>query len=163
MKHKKGSIFDVLILAIILLAMTMFIVFGYKLMTTINTDFQANADLSTASKGHISDLKGRFVNLFDGIFLTVVIFLSLVIAVGVYFLDLHPIFYIPSIFVIIFVIIVSAAFANVFNDVTDASDIQAEADEFTLMPFIMKHFVKFIAIIGFLIVIAMYAKQRMQG
>ena len=62
--------------------------------------------------------------------------------------------------IIIFAIIISAAFANVYNDVTNADDLKSIAGEFTLMPFIMKNFPKFILTLSFLIIIALYAKQR---
>lgn len=159
-KNKKGSVFDILLLTIILFAMTFFIILGYKTMTEINTEFQNSADLSSNSKTYISDLKGRFVNLFDGIFITIMIILSIAIGVGVYYLDLHPIFYLVSLFVIIFIIIIAAVFANSFSDLTDDPDLETQKDEFTLMPYVMEKFPFFIMVLTFLIIIVMYAKNR---
>ena len=95
-KNKRGSIFDVIMFAIILFALSLFIIFVYKIMTEIDKDFQANPDLSSNAKTIMSDLKGRYINLFDGIFITVLIMFALVISVGAYYLDAHPVFYVIS-------------------------------------------------------------------
>lgn len=158
--NKQGSIIDIVFLIVILFALSLFIIIGYKIMDTINDEFQTKSDLSTTAKGHISDLEGRFVNLFDGIFITIMIFLTIIIAVGVYFLNLHPIFYVPAILIAIFVIIMAGVFGNAYNEITESTDIKTEADKFTLIPFIFENFVVFITIISFLIIIVMYAKQR---
>jgi|TARA_R100000789_G_scaffold99515_2_gene106287 hypothetical protein len=160
MKQKKGSIFDVLMLAIIIFAFSLFIVFGYKIMSEIDTAIQDNADLSDTSKSHMADLKGKYVNLWDGIFITVLILVGLAIAVGVYYFEVHPVFYVASIFIVIFVVFISAAFSNVFSDVKETEEFSSTTSEFSLLPFVMDNYVKFILFLSFIIIIVMYAKSR---
>lgn len=160
--NKKGSIIaDMILLVVIIFALSLFIIVGYKVMTEINTNFQNNPDLSTNAKSNINDLKGKFVNLFDGIFITTLIFLILALAVGAYYLNLHPVFYIPAILIIVFVVIMAAIMANTFSDITDDNLISTTTSEFTILPFIMDYYVYFILVFSFLIIIALYAKQRM--
>lgn len=163
MKNKKGSIFDVIILSVILFILALFIIFGYKIMTEFDTEFQTNDDLASESKSIMSDLKGRFVNLFDGIFFAFMILFAIAIAVGAYYFPVHPVFFVMSIFIIIFVVILAAVFANTYSDISEASEISSPTAEFTLMPFIFNNYVLFIMVLAFLIVIIMYAKQREGG
>jgi hypothetical protein len=160
MNNKKASVLDILVITVMVFALGLFIIVGYKVFSVINTEFQANPDLSDTSKSIVGDLKGKYVGLFDGIFFTFLIFFAIAILVGVYYLNLHPIFFIPSILVIIFTIIIGGVIANTYSDITDASDFQSEANEFILMPFIFDNYITFITVIGFLIVIVMYAKNR---
>tara|TARA_Y100000310_G_scaffold43010_1_gene40165 strand:+ start:6556 stop:7038 length:483 start_codon:yes stop_codon:yes gene_type:complete len=154
---------DTLVFVVIMFILGLFIVFGYKLMSMINTEFQLRDDMSSTAKGHISDLDGKYVNLFDGIFFTVLIMLALAIAVGAYFVYLHPVFYVPSIFIVIFVVIITAILANTFSDITTDNDIVDVRNEFTLMTFIMDSYLTYVLFLVFAIVIVTYAKFKGEG
>ena len=127
-------------------------------MTTINTEIQNNADLSPVSKTIMSDTKGRYVSLFDGIFITVVVLLAVVIAIGAYFVYIHPVFFVPSIFIAMFIVFIAAVMGNVFHNVTTQSELSAERAEFNLLIYVMDNFVTFILVAVFLIIIASFAK-----
>ena len=143
---------------ILIFGLGLTILFAYKLLKTINTEIQANPDLSSTSKQIMTDTKESYVNLFDGIFLVVVIFLGLVIAIGAYFVYLHPVFFVPSIFIATFIVLIAAVLGNVFHDVSTTSDLNDEREEFSYMKYIMDHIVQFVLVFTFLVIIASYAK-----
>ena len=158
--HSKGSVIDVILYAVIMFTLGIFIIFGYKLMSTINTEIQNNQDLSSTSKTISSDLNSKYVNLFDGIFITVFVFLALVIIVGAYFVYIHPVFYVPSLFIIVFIVLIAAVLTNVFNEITTSEDLATERASFTLMTFVMDDLMPYVLVLAFAVVIVSYAKWR---
>lgn len=167
MKNKKGSMIDIIIYSIIIFALALVIIFGYKIMNTFNTEFQGNEDLSSNAKSIISDSQGRYIDLFDGIFLTVFILLAIAIAIGAYFVYLHPVFFVPALFISIFVIIIAGVLVNAFSDISTDPELSSERGDFTFLPFIMGsvdnpkgYLLPFIVVFTFLVIIASYAKYK---
>ena len=169
LKSKKGSLVDVIMYTIIMFVLGIFIIFGYKLMSIINDEIQANPDLSTSAKEIMSSSESRYVSLFDGIFITVFVLLGVVIVVGAYFVYMHPVFYVPSLFIMVFLILLAAILANVFYDVTTTGDLVESRDHFTMIKFIMgtednpHTFVPFIVVLGFMVLIVSYAKYSSEN
>lgn|SRR3990167_3065772 len=167
--NKKGSILDIMFYAIIMFMLALFIILAYKIMGIINDEFQSKDELSSTAKTILSEKKTQYVNLFDGIWITVFILFALVIAVGAYFIYMHPVFFVPSLFVIIFLIIVAAVLTNVFSDITESDDLRSEKNEFSIISFVMgseghqSYYMPWIVILSFLIIMASYAKYKQGG
>ena len=92
--------------------------------------------------------------------MSLLLLLAIVIGIGMYYINAHPVFFVPSIMIILFVIIMAAVFSNVFEEITAVDDLIGVSSEFTLMPFVMANYVKFILFFCFMIVILMYAKAK---
>lgn len=157
---KKASILDITTLAIFLFIFALFIILGNKSIREINTEFQQTSALSNTSKSHISTLSTKYTNIWDNIFPMVMVFVAIAIAIGAYFLDLHPIFYLPSIFIIMITIMISGIFGNAYADIKDEAEIKSDTDLLDMINFIFNNYVIIILVLSFIVVIVLYAKNK---
>lgn len=157
---KKGSVFDLVLFMVVILALALIIIMGWRLFNILDDEFDNNPDISSNAKTLIQMNKDRYVNLFNGIFLTFFLFLPLALIVGAYFIDTHPVFFIASVFISVFLVLLGGAFSNVYEEISTDPELSSYADDFTFIDFIMENYVKYTLMVIFLVIIVTYAKNR---
>lgn len=160
MKNKKGfAMVQLILIAIALLAFAIITIFAYKAFEDLNTDLQADLDLSTEAKAVSSDLHTRMPSTMDNAFLIVFGLLYIVSLVAAYFVDDNPLWLIVIVFLLIVTMIVGGILSNVWDDFTDESSITFEND-FPKMNWILDNFLLVLLVMGATIGLTIFAKGR---
>lgn len=160
--NKKGNaVLDGITIVVVMVALGIFLLFGNYIIDTLNTDIQAADDIGADAKGVVSTINSNYVSLFDNLFLFAFILLVIFILVSVFLIDTHPIFFIVSAILLIFVFVVAGLLANVYNDVATDSDLVTYSNNFTYMSWLMTHLLEVIIGLGFLISIVLFAKFKL--
>jgi hypothetical protein len=159
LKNKKGSWVDVFFICAIMFGIAIVILIGWKVMSDVNDEFQTKLTHSEA-RTIMQDNTGRYVNLFDGIFLFVFFGSFIAVIIGSLFLDTHPAFFAISLILLVIICFVVAVFANAYSELEVNPELSSFASDFTYIPFIMEHFVQIVIFMVCAISIALYSKSR---
>lgn len=157
--NKKGSIQEILFMAIFLFVLAIIIIVGAKIGTDFNKEFQSK-DISTQAKETIQNNTDKYSNVFDYIYLTVFVVFALGIMVSVFLLDTHPVLFWIAIILLAFALIPLVIINNAFSDFVTNSNIEAEYVNFTIMDFLFNDYVLTFAVIGIIIIVLLYSRTR---
>ena len=157
-RNRRGFVGDILMLAIFMFVLGLTIMVGYLTLSSVNTQFQSQASIGTVGQGIVNDATNKYTGLWDGIFGFLLVGLSLAAIISAYFVDTHPILFPMMLIVLAAYIVVSGALANAYFAVESASAFSSFAENFRLMHYIMTHLAYYVAIQGFLIFVALFAK-----
>ena len=159
--NKKGNIIlDTLTILVVILAFGIITVYSNQIFGDVNTDIQASDTMSNESKAQVQALYTRFPDVMDGLFVFMFILLWAVALLMSYLIDSHPVFFILSIVLLVFVIFIGGILANTYEDVISEDSISAYAAEFPMMNYIITHIIEFTVAIAFSIGVVLYGKYR---
>ena len=144
---------------LIVAATAFFFIIGWMAFSKVNSELQTSG-FSQQGKDILTNTSNRYVDLFDGLFLTVFVLLWVVTLFLAYQIDANPIFFPITLFVFAVLVILAAVFGNTFYTFSENAQIQEYAADFTVIPFVMNNFVTTMVIIGFSVAAVMYAKTR---
>jgi len=157
---KANAPFDVATILIIIVMLGIVSVIGYMIFDEMNTDVQADLDL-TEAKEVSSGLYGNYAELLDNIFLFVFVLLLLFTIVSVFLLDTHPIFFIVSVILLISVFLATILLANVYDDVMSDDSLSSYANSFNYTSWLMQNILPVMIATGFIVMAALFAKFKM--
>jgi hypothetical protein len=157
---KGNAITDSLVLIVLVFAFILFGIIANMVFNDINTDVQADDDINASVKAKVQDLNTRFPSFFDGLFLFFLILMWALVIVASFNIDAHPIFFIVTIVLLIFVFLVGGEIGNVYEEITADSEISTIAAGFPISNWIMSHFLIVIIVIGFSIVLVLFGKSQ---
>jgi hypothetical protein len=106
----------------------------------------------------VQDFKNRYVAVFDWGFMFVLIGLFLALLIGSALFDTYPFVFYISAFLLVFVVLLAAIFGNAFDEVANSADISASYAEFTIIPYVMQHFVQIIIVLLFIVAAVTYVR-----
>lgn len=153
----KGNIQDIPVIAVILFATGICVMFLYLILSSFLSDpvFSGNAAAAatlTTGMSSLVILGNSFIFLFVGFGIASVI--------ASFYTETHPIFFIFSIFTFAICVIVVAIFSDVFVEMASSGVLLPVAAEFTIMVDTMTN-LKTLAIgLGVVILVALYAKRN---
>ena len=156
--NKKGYVQDFLVYGIMLFLIAVGSIVGTVIVTEFNTKFQGMDDMSTATKEISSSNADRFSKVFDWAFIMVVFGFAIAIIASLYVLNTHPALFFPVVIVFGIILIAIGIIGNVFDKFSNASSISSTVAEFTMMGWIMDHYVLVVLVFGFAGIIALFAK-----
>lgn len=160
-RNKKGNaVLDTITIIVVLVVMGIALLFSNYVLDEVDTDIQADDDMSTEGAKVTGDMLSQFPSLFDNMFLFAFVLFTIFVLVSVFVLDTHPIFFAVSAILLIFVFIIAGLLANVYNDVAEDSTVSTYANQFTYMTWVMTHLLEVIIGIGFFVSIALFAKFK---
>lgn len=163
LKSKRGNTaLDVILVLVALFGLAIFSVIGFVIFNDINTDLQAEADLSTTTKTTVSDLNTRYPSFMDGAFILALILLWALVVVASFNIDTHPIFFIFMVILLGVLLFVGAEVSNVFQDITADTEYNSAMDSFPMTSFVMNNLLMFIIAIGASSLLALYGKSRLE-
>lgn len=159
---KKAYIQDFLFFGIMMLIVSIMFVIGVVLMTEVDTKIQAS-DLAAGPKAISSSQISRFPDIFDNMF--IMIFFTLVIGIiaGYYLIQTHPALLFPIGIIFAFILIVIAINGNVFNEFAAHDSISPTATSMGGLSFLMNNLLEIVVVLGFLGIIALFAKAGLSG
>ena len=159
-KSKRAFIGDILTLMIVMFILAITILAGYLVLSNYTTQVQATTQMGTQAQTIVGNSTSRYTNLWDGLFMFLLIGLGLAAAISAYFVDTHPILFIFMLIVLAVYVVVAGAIANAYYDVEAASAMSEFALNFKMMHFVMNKLPYFVMIEGAVIFIALFAKVR---
>lgn len=162
--NKKGNaIADSIFILLVLIPFAIIIVLSYQTFTDLNDDIQASDDLHNLSKNVSGDLHNRFPAVFDGIFIFIVGLLWVLVIAASFRIDAHPLFFILTVLLLVVVMFASSLLTNVYVDFSEDAEMQVFAEEFPMTNFVLQNMLKTVLVMGFSIVIVLFAKNKFIG
>ena len=157
-RNKKAFIGDVLLLLIFMFIMALTILCAYLVLSNVNTAFQASSSIADAGKTIVSNSTSSYTSLWDGLFVFLLVGLSLASWISAYFIDTHPIMFVFMLMILAAYIFVGASIANAYWNVEAASAFSGFALNFKMMHYIMAHLPYYVMIEGAGLLLALFAK-----
>lgn len=156
---KKGN---ALIETITIVVMITVFIFGsiiaYNALKDVNSDIQIDSDMPTIAKQTTQSATDNMPNIIEGLVLFILVGLTLSAIIFAFIIDTHPIFFVVTIILLIIVMFIGAFLSNAFTDVLDAE--YNTQSSFPISYWVMNNLLNIALIIGFLIIISLYAKSR---
>jgi len=161
--NKRGNaIADTLLVLVLIFIFIFATIYGKSLFNDFNADLQADPDISDEAKAISADHHGRYTGFFDALFALIFILLWALVIIASFKLDTHPIFFIFTIILLLFVFYIGAELANTYDDMIGTDpELNPISDEFTIADWIFNNYLLVMIAIGFSIVLVLFAKNRM--
>lgn len=160
-KNKKGSLQDIIMIAVLLLVFSMGILIVAKISNEINTKIQDSSTISRLTgaadaKNAMGNINSLFPGVIDNSFLFLAIGLAVVAIVLAMLVAFHPVFFFFYFIMLIIVIFISGIFSNIYQQMAETAALSATADQLIFISHIMTYLPFFVGILGFLLSIIMY-------
>ena len=150
-----GGLFMIIIFIFIVIIMSVF-----PLFVEINTEMQADDDISNSSKELMQEKVTLYPSLFDGVFIMVVCLMWALVVIASWNIDAHPIFFIFTAIITVFLIIASAMLSNFYSEFVSDSAYSVYVTSFPAMNFVGTHLAHFIVVIVVSISLSLFGKSR---
>lgn len=150
---------DLVITIVIILVVSFSSIFGYVLYTELQEDMLDTPMFNDSTAPREALIGGEVViDMYDEILLGVVVAMILGMLLLAVFLNTHPAFIVAMILILIFVVILSASFSNMYEDISGHDQFSDAASNFPMQNYIMDNLPLIMAVIGILIIIVLLAK-----
>lgn len=159
---KKGNaIADTILVMVVLtiFAVTMF--FGYRLLDDFNSEIQADDSFHNISKQELGDWHSKFPQVYDATFISIVFLLWMVLLVTSFLIDTHPIFFVITIIIILFVFASALFFEEVFSEIIMDEDFSGYENVFPMTNWVMSNLLILVLAIGFSVILVLFGKNRL--
>lgn len=161
MKNKKANIMiEGATIIVILFVLAIISVVGYQIFTEVNTEIQADNEISNTSKVYLDTAHTQYPTLFDGIFIFLLVGFWIAAIVFSFLIDTHPIFLVISLLLIAIILVVAAFMTNSYEEIIGDAEFSAVSTSFPMTNFVMGHLIETILVITMSIVISLFAKSR---
>lgn len=159
-KRKKGQADNIalIIVAFFVFAVVMLPVFW--MLDVFNTEAQTLTEFNNTGGEILQDQTDRFPAVFDGLALFILVGLSLALIGSAFLVDAQPFFYVISFIIFIFVLILAAILANVWDALRDSPVLASQAANFPITNFLFDNYVAVFTLIGSVSFIVLYSKLR---
>lgn len=163
MKSKKASAIDLIILIAILFAIGAFFMATFKGFDSIYDVLYEEFNESSPRSAEVLDVGRELDTSFDYLFLVAYISAMLFMFISVYFIDTHPIF--MGLYLILWLvsIVVSIPISNAFQDYAASAAMSSATSGFSYTNALMEFLPVITMILGFILLIVMYAKYKYGG
>jgi len=160
-KKRKGNVaIDVIILLIVIFSFALAGIFINILTTELNTEIQNDTAISTEGKELMQATTTGFPSLVNDLFLLIFFGLWVVMLITAWFTDTHPIFFVFTAILLIFVTIVGMNISNTYQVIIAEADVVASADMFPNINLIMSNLGAIVLVIGFSVMMVLFGKSR---
>lgn len=153
----KGSVLELIIVIVILGVMLFGLLIGLKIYNEFTekgawSDTDAGQAAQAGAAGAIDAINYGMVFLVAGLLISMI--------VSALFIKTHPVFFVLSLILLIFVILVSGPITNAFMGVAQNENLAAEVDDLTVAVHVVGYIPYIVVVGGFLIMLALYAKPK---
>lgn len=159
MNNKGSSIVDVLFIVVMLLALGISVLVLNNIFSEANDKLQVS-NLGTDAKQFSADQTADFPNVFDKFFLVIFAGLSISLFVGAFMLQTHPLFFIFTVIILAFFVMVAAVLGNVYEEVVVTPEFSAAESNYLIIPFVMNNLTFLTMGLGLTLLIGLFAKSR---
>ena len=169
-KKKKASAFDLAIVMAMIFAFALTFLIGHYVMGQVAIKVKPILNTSGANVSNYSGIVSQTLDkatdaldILDYAFLALVVGMIIFIILMSFKFQAHPAFYFIFLLFIVIMIVISVAMSNAYEKVENASILNESVLAFPITSHIMGNFPIYIAIIGFISLIVIYAKSRGQA
>ena len=163
-KNKSGNIPDILMFMVILFAVVIFLVILYYVWTQLSPEF--NTALGGVmpegdTKYSINDTSQQVTEstlTFDSMMPLLITGLLVMVLVSAFMVRSHPVFFFISIMILAIFIVLSVIFSNVYQTITDDSEISTTSSDFSITNLFMDKLPYIILIVSVLTFIILWGK-----
>ena len=165
MKHKKGSIQDLIFIAIVIVVFAVVTLLAFKISDEINTKFSESATVQrfdTGSRGRVAmdTINNMYPGVIDNSFLLLMIGLCIVALALASMVRVHPVFFVFFLIIFIIIIFLAGVFSNIYIEIASNPELSALADKLIFTTTLMKLLPIIIGVMGFILSIVMYKSYQ---
>lgn len=154
--NKKGSLIDLIYLAIALVFFGVVVLVGLKMGSSINTQIDSLAITDDTTDAMTDKVVNNYESSINNAFLYFVIFLAMVTLILAALVRVHPIF-IPFYFIgLTIVIVLSGILSNIYQAMAQDSNLIGTASNLTFITYILTYLPLIIAVFGIFLMVVMY-------
>jgi hypothetical protein len=150
----KGTL-DALYIPVALLSLAIIVVLGYYLLSQLDANPILNSATSTAV---LNSWK-----VWDTAFVAATIMLCIAAMILAYFIPAHPAFIVVEIILIIIGVFIAPIYSNMYATIATQADLNASAQQFPNIAFIIGYMPFIVAVISVAIGLATYGKHSTTG
>lgn len=161
MVSKKGNaILDSITFLVVIFAFVIITIFAVQMSDFVTEAVIAEDDINTEAKTQLTDLNDRYPSYFDGLITFVIFALWFALVVASFKIDAHPIFFVATIILAIFVIILGAIFANTLEEINNDPDISEYAAQLPKTTWLAANYPYVALVMIFSVIIVLFGKER---
>lgn len=154
---------DTAFVVIVVIILAIVSIVGYVAFDDLNTDLQADAEISANAKAEAQDLYDRYPTWIDGLIVFALVLLWILAIAFSFLLDTHPIFFIITVIALAIVLIAGMVMANMYEEITEDENMGSLATNFPMTNWLMSHFLIVIIAMGGSIALALFGKNKFMG
>jgi hypothetical protein len=158
---KAQGIIELIVSTVIIFAFVMITVFGNRVLTDFNNDYQNDTSATNESKEALSNLEGRYSSTFDALIPFVYVVMLIICVVAGWLSNTNPIVFIFLVILLIFLMIVGGILSNTWEDFKADDSISELTSSYPMTDYIMSHYMLFIGIMGFSMLLSILLKNRL--
>jgi hypothetical protein len=158
--RKAQGVIELLVAVVIIFLFVVITVFGNKILSDFNTDYQADSSVNAESKAVVSDLNTRYSITFDALVPFIFVILLLVCVVAGWLSNTHPFVMIFLLFIVIFLMIVGGILSNAWEDLKVDDSLSAVVVNYPMTDYILSHYLLFVGVMGFCLLAAILLRNR---
>ncbi len=162
--NKRGTVTDAVFIGIFLVVLA---IVAYPLANAfmvINVDIQASDTISDKAKGISEDNITNLPAMFDGLYFVILILGYAAVFILSFQINTNPAFFIAAALLFTTTILVIPFLANVFDDFTGgtgATTFALAGPQFTVIPFVMQHYLQITIVSWVTVAFALYARRQL--
>lgn len=162
-KNKKGSMEDVIFIAVIVAILAIFILVVAYITPEISDKLRGTDINNSAAARSALNYSDTFASRLNNVFLIVFVGLLMGMLVSAFLIEAHPIFIPIFIIFLGFAVFAGVIMSNVYETFSENSELAATAAQNTYVTAILNNYVLIIIVIGVLSMILTFGKSRMGG
>lgn len=161
--RKGQTVLDLVTVMIILMVIGISAVVGNKLVNEVNSDVQADPSTSSEAKAFLGNVSSEYPVYMDNAFIIVLVLFWIILIVSSLFIDTHPIFFIVTVFLLLFVFVAGMIISNSYENIVQDGDFLTFSSEFPKTNWVMSNLLIVLMVMGFTAGLALYAKSQYGG
>jgi len=159
-KTKKGSFLDFFVIPIFAFIAVVFLIVSFMTIHYINQSGLFTTD--PAAQTAVNQGEQSLLNM-DNMLLFVIIGLSLYVLIGAYFSTNHPAFFIFGVILLAVAVTIAAVLSDAYGTLTGNAEVASQIGGFVKIAFLMNKLPIYLAFMGFVTSICMYAGYSKNG
>lgn len=155
-RNKKGSLDDLVYIAITLLGAGMLILLFGKFSSEFNSQIQTLDEVPTAGKTAVSQIDDLYGGVIDNSFLFLAIGLAVAALIFAFLVVIHPIFFVFYFIMLGVVVYVSGVMSNIYQTAASEAVLADVAAKLIFTSHILEYLPVIVGVFGFVLAIIMY-------
>lgn len=157
-KSKRGFVGDTAIVIGLLFAFALIAVIAWKVLDEFNDEYQTT-DASVESKDSISGSAGRFVSVFDSMFLFILFGLTVALFLSTSYIDTRPEFFFVTIIASVIFVGLAASVSNAYESFSDSDGLSGATNDFVIIPAVMDRLPLVVIVFVVAVLMGLYFKS----
>lgn len=163
---RKGSVLDLFFVILIAFVFSISVLIAWTVADEVQTGIDEavnNTDVASTWNTSYMDYGKSGLDIFNNMFLFIIIGLGLAVGVTAFFIPTHPAFFIITLIVFIISLTVAGIFSNVYTELASTSAFVSIGNEYSLITQAMQNLPIILLVIGVILLVVLYGKMRTAG